>query len=98
MEIILNCALCGSQKSSLLSSSENKWKLVRCRECDLVYLNPRSSISEINKFYPKDYERHWVLEHYLNKQDKWSKRLYRGIADAYSSCRTNFWKKRGTRW
>jgi len=93
METVLNCNLCGSQGSFDLSPV-GKWKLVCCNNCNLVYLNPRPSIDEgEGTLYPKDYERHWTLERYLQEDKKWSKRLYTGIAEAYSSSRSNFWKK-----
>lgn len=32
-----------------------EWQLVRCRQCELVYLNPRPEMGELGQFYPGDY-------------------------------------------
>lgn len=32
-----------------------EWQLVRCQQCELVYLNPRPESSALGQFYPGDY-------------------------------------------
>ena len=32
-----------------------EWQLVRCRRCELVYLNPRPELAALGQFYPSDY-------------------------------------------
>ena len=32
-----------------------EWQLVRCPQCELVYLNPRPELSALGQFYPGDY-------------------------------------------
>ncbi|MFM9963304.1 MAG: class I SAM-dependent methyltransferase [Planctomycetaceae bacterium] len=32
-----------------------EWQLVRCRECEFVYLNPRPELAALGQFYPGDY-------------------------------------------
>lgn len=32
-----------------------EWQLVRCRQCELVYLNPRPELAALGQFYPGDY-------------------------------------------
>jgi len=44
------CPLCGSSDSSVLHSFE-PYKVVSCKDCDLIYLNPRIKESEIVKIY-----------------------------------------------
>lgn len=92
MERVTNCNLCGSAESSELKPI-GKWRLLKCAGCNLVYLNPRPSPNEIDAFYPKDYERHRALEHYLERNNKWVKFLYDGIANANSFSKTNYWRK-----
>lgn len=92
MEKLSNCVLCGSPRSTEIKPT-GKWRLVKCLDCDLVYLNPRPSYSEIGGFYPSDYDRHWVLEDYLNKSNDRVRYFYKGIASAYASSNANFWKK-----
>lgn len=92
MDKVLTCNLCGSQSHVELRDKKN-WSLSRCDNCNLVYLNPRPSQEELDKFYPKEYERHWILEQYLKGNGTYKKKLYNAIATAYSSSRSSFLKK-----
>jgi 2-polyprenyl-3-methyl-5-hydroxy-6-metoxy-1,4-benzoquinol methylase len=59
----VKCALCGSEKHSMVLTAEDyrfhttdeKFNLVKCRGCGLVYVNPRPTKEEMSKFYPRDY-------------------------------------------
>lgn len=44
------CAVCGSRDCQPLWVKEGSW-YVRCRECTLVYQNPRPDDAELKKFY-----------------------------------------------
>lgn len=71
------CALCGGKDYTVFSKSKDyrchrsavDFTLVKCKKCDLIYLNPRPSRKEIGKFYPKDYyqSRSLLLEETLDK-------------------------------
>jgi SAM-dependent methyltransferase len=55
------CPLCGSAKEDVLLALQSEkndvvYRLVRCRECGLGYLNPRPDEWSISHFYPDDYE------------------------------------------
>lgn len=61
MEIV-NCALCGADDAQpylilhdLGSGLPGQFNLVRCRQCGLLYLNPRPSPAEMAGYYPQDY-------------------------------------------
>lgn len=62
MEMV-SCVLCGSSRSTEvirqrdvnLGLSEGEFTVVRCRECNLLYLNPRPTPSEIRNYYPPEY-------------------------------------------
>jgi 2-polyprenyl-3-methyl-5-hydroxy-6-metoxy-1,4-benzoquinol methylase len=68
------CNLCGSSNSKLLFKlrdhrlqvDDTEWNAVRCRECGLGYLNPRPSLEEIERYYPRAYfdQRNGNLERY----------------------------------
>lgn len=56
------CNLCGSERAELilegkdlLHGIEGRFRLVRCCDCDLMYLNPRPTTGEIKKYYPRTY-------------------------------------------
>lgn len=55
----INCNLCGEDNTHLLVKindlhlKENKtFNLVQCKNCGLIYLNPRPTRQEINRYYP----------------------------------------------
>lgn len=62
------CGLCGSTRSEeflrrgdLSLFLEGEFKLVRCQDCGLVYMNPRPTISSLNEIYPEEYDQYTVL-------------------------------------
>ncbi|MCE7984234.1 MAG: class I SAM-dependent methyltransferase [Caldilinea sp. CFX5] len=74
------CNLCGSATTEpftavvdlLLERLNVKTTLVRCRQCGLVYQNPRPTLAEMGQHYPPEYEsytdqtvqtkRNWLLQ------------------------------------
>src|SRR5438034_6444187 len=62
METVL-CDLCKSnendllirQRDLLLAVTDEEFRIVRCRQCGLVYLNPRPSSDLIGTYYPNVY-------------------------------------------
>jgi len=56
------CPLCGADRTSLLlvggdllHGCPGEFQLVRCNDCEHVYLNPRPTISGIGRYYPSNY-------------------------------------------
>ena len=57
------CDLCHSNQSDvvvkqrdlLLEVSQDEFTIVRCRNCGLVYLNPRPSTDRLGSYYPSVY-------------------------------------------
>ncbi len=63
------CALCGSGRSDLRFLARDlefdggeDFRVVRCQDCGLVYLDPRPSPSAISRYYPSDYYTHFALD------------------------------------
>lgn len=59
------CNLCGSEdyysflyREDLNISLPGKFSLVKCRNCELVFLNPRPTPSEFDKLYPENYDQY----------------------------------------
>ena len=46
----INCIVCGIDRTNLLLV-KNGYRVVRCKECGLVYLNPRPRPEELEAFY-----------------------------------------------
>lgn len=57
------CDLCGSSEAAVLfiqgdspaSDGEGSFRVVECRVCGLIYLNPRPEGSELAAYYPQEY-------------------------------------------
>lgn len=61
----VSCNLCGLSNSVPYRQltdrfTHESFQLVRCINCDLIYLNPRPTMAEIGRYYPPDYEPHHV--------------------------------------
>lgn len=61
--IVCNC--CGSGETTpvltgrdLLHGVPGEFRLVQCNHCGLMYLNPQPTASELEAYYPTDYEAH----------------------------------------
>jgi len=50
----VNCNLCDSKEHKIFKKI-NDYQLVKCKQCGLVYLNPRPSQQEIKKEYSAEY-------------------------------------------
>jgi len=57
-----NCNLCGSNDTEPVYAEKDRlmklpgsFQLVRCRQCGLLYINPRPTFEEMGRFYPDDY-------------------------------------------
>ena len=67
MEFI-NCDFCGSSETDILVAQKDifhrraldsqEFYLTKCRQCSLIYLNPRPSAVELSYYYPDDYSFH----------------------------------------
>ena len=58
----INCSLCGADDTELVYVEKDRlmrlpgsFRLMRCRQCGLLYLNPRPTPDEIKYYYPDDY-------------------------------------------
>jgi SAM-dependent methyltransferase len=56
------CNLCGAEEADLLFRGrdllhhiEGSFDLVKCRQCGLIYINPRPTMEEMARYYPPDY-------------------------------------------
>ena len=63
------CALCNSDNTKklfegkdFLHSLPGRFRVVQCKNCGLVYVNPRPSQEKIKPFYPKEYSAHQRFE------------------------------------
>jgi 2-polyprenyl-3-methyl-5-hydroxy-6-metoxy-1,4-benzoquinol methylase len=61
----VDCDLCGSGNSEqlfvgrdMLHETEGQWPVVKCKDCGLIYTNPRPASQSIHLVYPSDYQPH----------------------------------------
>jgi len=63
----VKCALCGGNDTKKISSgrehefentTDDTFDVVKCTKCELIYLNPRPSMSEFDTIYPDNYYCH----------------------------------------
>lgn len=62
---VKRCNLCGSglfsqlyYSQDMLHSISGKFKVVRCQNCSLTFLDPKLSSQELRKYYPRNYYAH----------------------------------------
>ncbi len=55
-----NCNLCGKDEAVLyfetegrISQIRDKFRLAKCRDCGLAYVNPRPTKAAISRYYPE---------------------------------------------
>lgn len=72
------CNNCGSINSSLVTegveheyknTTSDVFRVVKCRDCGLVYLNPRPDISELSTIYPSEYYAYHLAEKNVEKEN-----------------------------
>jgi len=61
----VNCSLCGQHEYKLFKEIDD-YRLVKCKRCGLVYLNPRPTQQEINGKYTAEYH----IERLLRQEPK----------------------------
>lgn len=60
--IDVNCNYCGTTEANLINEGPDlllnragHYRLVQCPNCQLIYQNPRPTLTELPNFYPEDY-------------------------------------------
>ena len=84
------CPLCGADDTRLMfktedylyKTSEEKFRIVRCRRCRLVYVNPRPDADEIHAYYPPDfYQTTITKEQLLKEKERQNLLKYKYVSD-----------------
>jgi len=75
-----NCNLCGKDDNTLcfeveekISGAREKFRVVKCRNCGSVYVNPRPSKTIMSRYYPK--EDYYAYQPYETKQKSFKQRI-----------------------
>lgn len=75
MPTYVNCNLCSLDNTKTVQKSESPFKVVRCRNCCLVYTNPQPDREHINKHYNESYYRDWIDKQMDRRIPMWRRRL-----------------------
>lgn len=85
MEIVgkmeyINCNLCGGNETELLFVAidnqfhlDGQFKVVKCKRCGLIYINPRPPKTIIPRYYPE--EDYYAYQPYETKQKSFKQRI-----------------------
>jgi len=99
------CPLCQAREEEPFlearADPENTaYRLVRCRRCQLVYMNPRPDQASIAQFYPEDYEAYRAKAGRINWWGRLKHRLERLILSRYYNYppKLTRWRDRLTAW
>jgi SAM-dependent methyltransferase len=78
------CDLCGADDSEELFIGRDEWyggvgtfPTVRCRQCGLIYINPRPDPQTIGQYYPTDYAPYFLA---VEDEPSWWQRFNRRLA------------------
>jgi len=79
------CPLCGAADAEPLFEASDptpapdqpalRFLVVRCRQCQLIYTNPRPAADEIHRFYPPDYRPHHAKANQSGKPHRFERLL-----------------------
>jgi hypothetical protein len=72
LEFVNTCTLCGGYEIRALDERRN---LYRCRDCGLVFDNPRPTLDDIARYYSEDYLYDNWLKQTPERNLLWGKRL-----------------------
>ena len=70
----INCELCGANDYLILQTIKDAIKLVKCKSCDLIYVNPRPVCDQRN-LYNQDYFKEWAFSGIERRDRAYKKRL-----------------------
>jgi len=94
MKKINNCKLCKNNSFKFLFEISDKslripgnFKLNKCRNCGVLFLNPQPSKKELKKYYPK--EKYYSLKSIETKENSQKTRLKIFLYDLYFGVRKN---------
>ena len=90
-----NCDFCGEDKTNLFleamsEDTPEKFKIVRCNNCGLLYLNPRPVKEIIGRYYPVD--SYYAYQDFLNKRFNYREWLKKISLDGYYNSKNSFKK------
>jgi len=69
------CALCGAQSYDLFQQADGPYRVVQCKQCTLVYVDPLPPRTELEQHYDEDYYSEWISSQRVPRERLWQNRL-----------------------
>ena len=69
------CPLCRSTRYDIVEYTEAPYRVVRCSDCSLVYVDPIPNIGELSRHYNQDYYAEWISTQRKKRERMWVRRL-----------------------
>jgi 2-polyprenyl-3-methyl-5-hydroxy-6-metoxy-1,4-benzoquinol methylase len=69
------CPLCRSSRCEIAEHAEPPYRVVRCSDCDLVYVDPIPDVGELSLHYNQDYYAEWISSQRKKRERMWGRRL-----------------------
>ncbi|MFH1201757.1 MAG: class I SAM-dependent methyltransferase [Candidatus Omnitrophota bacterium] len=70
----VDCNLCGENNFDILQNSD-PYKLVKCKKCGLIYINPQPEESSLAANYDQGYFTPWLTKQISVRRKMWKRRL-----------------------
>jgi SAM-dependent methyltransferase len=74
---VLSCPVCRSALCEINEHAEPPYLVVRCLDCDLVYVDPIPDVGELSRHYNQDYYAEWISTQRKKRERMWARRLKR---------------------
>jgi ubiquinone/menaquinone biosynthesis C-methylase UbiE len=71
----VNCNLCGLNRTEVIQEAEEPFKVVKCRNCGLVYTNPQPERKLIEEHYSEEYYKEWMEKQMERRIPMWKRRI-----------------------
>jgi ubiquinone/menaquinone biosynthesis C-methylase UbiE len=69
------CPICPTAPTRTVETAEPPYRVVRCQECGLVYVDPAPDAADLSRHYSRDYYAEWVSSQADKRRRMWARRL-----------------------
>lgn len=69
------CRLCGGKQFQALEVAEDSVRVLKCRDCSLVFVDPQPSRWSLPDYYDEQYYQSWLTEQRPKRVKMWERRI-----------------------
>ncbi len=69
------CILCGAREAELFQDTDGPLRVVRCKQCTLVFVDPLPPTKELEQHYDEAYYSEWISSQKVPREKLWHDRL-----------------------